>query len=146
MTNQTQNTETRDDGKTNHDLKRELAQFTGDLVRYRHPFNRRVIFTPGVRHLAEKAGAFWLIDAIASHIGTEPFEEAAAEDQRIAHMHFWSFERHRDKPSVLYAKADSPEEAFITQEIEFTDFPLPEIHIWAAFDGEHWVLYLPSEH
>ena len=30
----------------------ELRQFTGDLERYRHPLNRRVIFTPGVHHLA----------------------------------------------------------------------------------------------
>ena len=134
------------DGKTDHQLKTELAHFCGDLIRYRHPLNRQIIYTPGVRHLAEKGKAYWLIDAIASWIGSEPFQEAAAEDGRINAIHFWKFERYSDKPSILYAKADSPEEAFITQEIEFTDFPLSEISIWAAFDGDHWVLYLPSEH
>ena len=35
---------------------------------------------------------------------------------------------------------------FITQKIEYTDFPLDEIDIWAGFDGTRWTLYLPSEH
>lgn len=146
MTTETHTNHSSGDWKIDHQLKTELAQFFGDLIRYRHPFNRQVIYTPGVRHLAEKGKAYWLIDAIASWIGSEPFQQAAAEDYRINSMHFWKFERNRDKPSILYAKADSPDEAFIIQEIEYTDFPLPEISIWAGFDGEHWVLYLPSEH
>ena len=43
----------------------DLRQFTGDLERYRTP-NRSVIYTPGIAYLAEHAGAYWLIDAIAS--------------------------------------------------------------------------------
>ncbi len=47
-------------------LLRELAHFTGDLERYRH-WTGRLIYTPGVQHLAERAGAYWLIDLVASH-------------------------------------------------------------------------------
>lgn len=126
--------------------ERDLQQFSGDLERYRHPLNRQVIYTPGVHFVAEKGQAYWLIDAIASWIGSEPFNEAAANDTRINAMHFWTFEKREDEPSILYAKADSPEEPFISQLIEFTDFPLPKIEIWAGFDGRHWTLYLPSEH
>jgi len=36
----------------------DLRQFTGDLVRYRHSLNRKVIYTPGVQHVAKTAGAY----------------------------------------------------------------------------------------
>jgi hypothetical protein len=60
-------------------------------------------------------------------------------------MQFWRLTV-TDESAVLVAEADSGEEPFIRQEIEFTDFPLEKIDIWAAFDGLHWTLYLPSEH
>lgn len=124
----------------------ELSQFCGDLERTRHGLNRQVIYTPGIHHVAERGQAYWLIDAIASWIGSEPFNQAATEDPRITQMHFWTLERGEGTTARLIAKADSPEEPFITQEIEYTDFPLQQINIWAAFDGEYWTLYLPSEH
>ncbi|QDV42519.1 hypothetical protein Enr13x_23670 [Stieleria neptunia] len=124
----------------------ELNQFIGDLVRYRHPLNRKVIYTPGVKYVAEKGEAYWLIDAIASWIGSEVFTEAASKDCRIEYMHFWTLTVGDDGTATLYAKADSPDEAFIVQTIPFTDFPMSSIDIWAGFDGEHWTLYLPSEH
>jgi hypothetical protein len=43
----------------------DLRQFTGDATRYRHWMNRRVIYTPGIKHLAGQAQAYWLVDAIA---------------------------------------------------------------------------------
>jgi hypothetical protein len=46
-------------------LLHELGYFTGDLERYRH-WSRRLIYTLGIQHLAERAGAYWLIDLIAS--------------------------------------------------------------------------------
>ena len=127
-------------------LKAEMEHFCGDLVRYRHPLNQKVIYTPGVRHVAEKANAYWLIDAIASWIGTPDFLEAAQEDSRIASMHFWTLEVNADSAATLVARADSPCDSFIEQQIEWTDFPLSKIDIWAGFDGSHWTLYLPSEH
>lgn len=124
----------------------DLQHFTGDLVRVRHPLNRRVIYTPGVQHVAEAGGAYWLVDAIASWIGSEEFQAAEQQDGRISEMHFWAFERQGEVAGRLTARADSPDEPFIVQEIEFTDFPLPRIDIWAAYDGSFWTLYLPREH
>lgn len=63
-------------------IHEELRQFTGDLERYRHGFNPRVIYTPGVRYLAERAGAYWLIDLIASHISSRETAAAVAKDGR----------------------------------------------------------------
>ncbi|XOV74846.1 MAG: DUF6876 family protein [Phycisphaerales bacterium] len=46
----------------------------------------------------------------------------------------------------MLCRADSDEQPAIRQDIAFTDFPLEYVDVWAGFDGEHWTLYLPSEH
>lgn len=124
----------------------DLARFTGDLDRYAHTLNRRVIYTPGVRHVAEAGGACWLIDAIASYIGSAELHAATAEDERLAELHFWRLTVTEDDGATLTCRADADVPPAIVQAIPFTDFPLPVIAIWAAFDGRHWTLYLPSEH
>ncbi|MGD9693604.1 MAG: DUF6876 family protein [Phycisphaerales bacterium] len=124
----------------------ELSQFTGDLERYRHGLNRRVIYTPGVRHLAERAGSYWLIDLIASYYGSTIMKQAISADDRLAWMQFWRLDVRDDRSAVASCRADSGEEPVIAQVIPFTDFQLDHIDVWAGFDGEHWTLYLPSEH
>lgn len=132
------------------ELKRELLQFTGDLERFRHSINRRVIYTPGVQHLAERTGGYWLIDVIASWIGSPSFNRAVEEDTRIARLHYWTLEV-ADARGVVQAIMEEAEppyamKPFITQEIPFSDFPLPEVSVWASFDGNIWTLFLPSEY
>ena len=39
-----------------------LAQFTGSERFYRHALVRDVIYTEGVRYVADTVGAYWLID------------------------------------------------------------------------------------
>jgi hypothetical protein len=126
---------------THHDLN----QFTGDLTRYKHPLNPKVIYTPGVQYVADKGRAYWLIDAIASYFGSEQMNEAIRKDPRLASIQFWRLTVTGEK-AVLVAEADAGEEPFIRQEIALTDFPLDVIEIWAGYDGLHWTLYLPSEH
>ena len=126
-------------------LKFELAHFTGDLERYCHPFISDVIYTAGVRHVAERAAAYWLIDAIAIAIKSRPMRAAERADSRLADMQFWTLATQGDK-ATLTCLADAGEEPAYTQAVRFTDFPLPMIDIWAAWDGRHWTLYLPSEH
>ena len=139
--------EVNDKTQQSNQLVNELDSFIGDLVRYRHPLNRSVIYTPGAKHLAEKAEAYWLIDAIASWIGTEAFLDGKKKDSRVGDWHVWELNVNRvDSTAVLEAKVDCNVEPFIVQSIPFTDFPLDKIEIWAGFDGENWTLYLPSEH
>lgn len=124
----------------------DLRQFTGDLLRYTTPLNRQVIYTPGVRYVAEAGQAYWLIDAIASYFGSEPMNTAMRRDARLKNLQFWRLNVGEERSAVLTAEADAGEEPFIRQEISYTDFPLTEIEIWAGFDGSLWTLYLPSEH
>ncbi len=127
-------------------LKAELRQYTGDLERYRNALNPRLLYTPGVKFLAEAAGAYWLIDAVASWLTTPQYCSAVAQDKRIGWLHFWKLEVRTDRSATLAARVDADEGPFITQPIAFTDFCLDEIELWCACDGENWTLYLPSEH
>lgn len=122
-----------------------LYQFTGDIRRYTHPLNRKVIYTPGVRYLADAGRAYWVIDAIASYFGSPEMNAAITRDPRIGQIQFWRLEV-SDEKAVLTAEADAGEEPFIRQEIPYTDFPLNMVAVWAAYDGTYWTLYLPSEH
>lgn len=124
----------------------ELRRFTGDAARYRHGLNRMVIYTPGVRYLAEQGGAYWLIDAIASYFGSPTMRAAIKKDERLASMQFWRLRKFDDERATLICQADAGEPAAIIQAIPWTDFPLSEVEVWAGYDGEHWTLYLPSEH
>ena len=124
----------------------DLSQFTGDLTRYRHWANRRVIYTPGIEYLAGHAQAYWLIDAIASYFGSQDMIRASLRDMRLSDMQFWRLDVQPDHSAILTARADSGEQPFIRQSIEYTDFPLEHVDIWAGYDGEYWTLYLPSEH
>jgi len=133
--------------KEANQLKDELDSFTGDWVRYRHPHNHSVICTPGVKHLAERAEAHWVINSIAGWIGTEAFVEGKKKDPRVEDLHVWELNVNpNDRSAVLHARVDSDVEPFIVQSIPFTDLPLDVIEVWAGFDGEHWTLYLPREH
>lgn len=123
----------------------DLCQFTGDLERFYHPLNRKVVYTPGVQYVAQEGRAYWLIDAIASYFGSELMTAAMNRDYRLQSLQFWRLGV-TDGSALLIAYADVGEEPFIRQEIPYTDFPLDHIEIWAGFDGTRWTLYLPSEH
>jgi len=45
---------------------------------------------------------------------------------------------------MVYEDGNGKEHA--RQEIEYTDFPLSEMVLYACWDFEHWVLMLPSEY
>ena len=124
----------------------DLQRFTGDTKRFRHSLNQRVIYTPGIQHLAEHGEAYWLIDAIASYFGDRKMEHAMVQDDRLRTLQFWRLKVRDDCSAVLTMRADSGVNPAIAQEIPFTDFSLDAVDVWAGFDGKYWVLYLPSEH
>ena len=126
------------------ELQAGLAGFYGTEHYYGH-WTSRLIWTDGVQYLAEKAGAYWLIDAIASwqikpKVRREPFQVWTLKVNREAKA-----DPNADKPpvmAVLTGKDDEPGRVLARQEIEFTDFPLDSIKLYV----EGGVLLLPSEH
>jgi hypothetical protein len=90
--------------------------------------------TDGVRFLAENAGAFWLLDVIASH------QPRCRRDPMLRDMQFWTLKVNADKSAVVTCERDEGDLAF-EQRIERTDFPLDGVRVWV----EGGVAMLPSE-
>ncbi|HLT01438.1 MAG TPA: hypothetical protein VK001_04635 [Geminicoccaceae bacterium] len=136
-----------------HELQARLQRFTGSETFYTH-FTGRLIYTEGVHYLAEHAGAYWLIDAIASW-QTEP-------KVRAAPFQVWRLTVTQDRSAVLEVAEDHDERGhpvharnaaeraaghwtrgpLARQAIPWTDFPLDTIDLWVC----RGVLMLPSEY
>ncbi|MBR0753550.1 hypothetical protein JQ604_15280 [Bradyrhizobium jicamae] len=115
----------------------DLQQFTGGTGHwYRHNLVRGITYTDGVKYMAERAGAYWLIDEIAlAQIGeprvkAEPFQS-------------WKL-RVADSKATLTCD-DGNGNIVFSKAIDFTDFPLDQIDIWVE-EGEGRVILLPCEH
>lgn len=143
-----------------------LSQFYGGTQDY-HLFNnmsRNVVATDGAMHVAKEGGAYWLLEAIASHIVTNP----KLRSGRLGEMQFWRLESTPIPPTPqhkviglapaetgrkewkLTCREDDGIKPAVTQEIEWSDFPLNKIDLWVApsqlGDKMVWVIYLPIEH
>lgn len=112
----------------------ELAQFTGSEVFYRHPLTAGCVYTEGVQYLAEKASAYWLIDAILCPQRTQ-------ENLRKAEFQVWTLTVREDRSAMLVCD-DGDDNIVDSHSIPWTDFPLPRVTLWFANN----TLYLPSEH
>jgi hypothetical protein len=107
----------------------DLSQFYGTEQYFRH-WTRKLLYTDGVQYVAEKGGAHWLIDAIASYQG----DRRITGSSMLRDMQFWKLKK-EGSSAVLTCRADSGHKPAITQKIEFTDFPLNEIEIWVERGG-----------
>jgi len=111
----------------------DLAQFTGTEQWYRCALNRKLLYTDGVRHVAEHGGAYWLIDEI---ICVQLIRSVAAES-----FQFWQLVVGADRSAMLTCE-DGNGALVYQKRIPFTDFPLQRI----AFYFTGGVLLLPSEY
>ena len=98
--------------------------------------------TDGVKFLADEAQCYWLLDAIGSYQS----ELAKHPDSRLQEMQFWTLKVHADKSAILTCVADSGEPPAVSEEITWTDFPLPEIQIWVGIEEGRRIALLPSEY
>jgi Family of unknown function (DUF6876) len=123
---------------TADELESGLMQFYGSEEFFRH-WTRSLIYTEGVQYLAEHAGAYWIIDAIASYQRSP----AILRDQMLRAFQVWQLAVDLDAHSaVLTCVKDTGYEPSIRQAIEFTVFPIKEIKFYVS----NGVLMLPSEY
>jgi prepilin-type processing-associated H-X9-DG protein len=101
---------------------------------YRHGLNRNVLFTDGAKHVADTAGAYWLLDEIAL---AQRYEKSVAAEE----FQVWELKVNPDNTATLVCE-DGNDNVVFTKLIEFTDFPTEGIALWFANN----TIYLPSEH
>lgn len=110
-----------------------LPQFIGTTHLYL--INPKVVLTDGTKYLADAADAYWLMDAIASHImGREKVDSFAVVKLDVVGS------------AAGLTLDDGNGQVFAKQDILYTDFPLDEITLYCEWDGQRWVILLPSEH
>jgi hypothetical protein len=114
--------------------KAALRQFTGSEHWYRHPINRNVLYTDGAQYVAEKGGAYWLLDEIAL---IQPYNKRVAAEE----FQFWKLVVRTDNTAMLSCEDGNGHTVF-KKRIEYTDFPLDEITLYF----QNNVIHLPSEH
>jgi hypothetical protein len=113
----------------------DLEQFCGSTEYHKHWSG--MLFTDGILYLAETAGAHWLVDIVASYQS----DKRVRSNKRLREFQLWELSVANGQGVVLL-REDSGEPAVLSQEIEYTDFPLESIKLYV----EGGVILLPSEH
>jgi hypothetical protein len=111
-----------------------LAQFTGSESYYRHGLVRSIVFTDGVKYIADTAGAYWLLDEIALAQKGQP--AVAREEFQV-----WSLKVNANSTATLTCE-DGNDRPVFSKTLTFTDFPQDGVTLWFANN----TIYLPSEH
>ena len=112
----------------------ELSQFTATEHWHRHAINRKVFFTDGVKYVAERAEAYWLIDEVA--LTQHYVMRVAAQEFQV-----WNLQVNADSSAQLVCE-DGNHNALYTKTIPFTDFPGEGIILWFTNN----TILLPSEY
>ena len=118
--------------KTPEEIRDIINQATGTTAYHIFsPIKGYPVITDGVRAVAEAAECFWLLDIIGSYQGDKRLDK----DFQV-----WALTKNEDNSAKVQGYNDTT--LIITQEIEWTDFPLHDIELWV----ENGVILLPSEH
>ena len=122
--------------KTKDEILNELPNFYGtDGYTCWSALFRNFVLTDGARYLADAAGAWWLMDAVASHLGSYRDEDFVVAKFSKKGNEWWKLRLEDGNDNVLAQQA-----------IEYSDFPLDEITLYVEYDGTNHVILLPSEH
>jgi len=106
---------------------------------YQTPLFRGFVYTDGVKHMAEKFGAYWLIDAVASHI---PAIKRADRDETF---YVVTCILDGNGGCTLTARRDSDQPSVIEQKIDYTDLT-ENVKMYLAFEGPRSILLMPTEY
>jgi hypothetical protein len=123
-----------------------LGNFIGSQNSYyRETPLGRIEYTDGILFLQQN-GCFWLIDAIASY-QTQQFKSVDEAKRAVfGGRQFWKLRVDLDTHSGKLICDDGNGNVRVTQEIEFTDFPLSKLDIYVEIQAECVFLCLMSEY
>lgn len=127
-----------------NNLAVQLKQYTGTEQYFRHGLNRRLVWTDGVQHFADKAGAFWFLDVVA--IGTHGRPGIVPAVQRdpggfaVVILHV------KNDHALVEAYDDIPGRCLYSESIGWTDCPEGEWKFYLVDDVEYVTMMLPSEY
>ena len=118
----------------------DLGQFTGTENYWKRPVSwQPFVYTDGVRYIAERGNAFWILDAI----GSWQTDARIKKNASLQDIQFWTLKVNEDKSASLICERDQ-DDVVITQKLVYTDFPLKKIRFYLCNMFCYWQ-YDPSE-
>jgi len=122
--------------QTAQEIETNLSYFTG--TDGYHRFNGNILITDGVKYMAEACQAFWFLDIIWSVLSTN--KTINGYDRVFCKLEMTG------EDTALVTLDDGNKNVLYFQTIDYTDFPLKEIKVFAFQEGEYRLLLLPSEY
>ena len=92
-----------------------------------------ILYTDGVKSMAESCGAYWLIDLVVSYQGNREIN--------LQRFQVWELKREMED-AFLVAATDGNNNQIASQKIPFSDFPYDTVTLWLV-DG---CIMLPTEY
>ena len=116
------------------ELESNLIQFTGTTKYYRLLATFAV--TDGVKYLMDHADCYWLGQLYGVHLKDTEFN-----------LHpFTILNMVRKGQGAMITIEDGNGGVLSQQAVNWTDFPLASITLYASWSGDYWVGMLPSEY
>ena len=115
----------------------DLSQFYGSDTFYRWSILTKSVLTEGTKYVAEVGGAYWLFDAIDSHLTAQGLNE---------NTEFVVAKLLKVDDTATLTLDDGNGTIWMTQHIPYTDFPEPKLTTYAIWNGQGWTHLLPSEY
>lgn len=119
----------------------QLRQFTGSECFFKHWCNSNIVYTEGIKYLAEKAKCWWLIDEIALVLFPRLLlghKDSFYSIELIAHADGSAFIKVGDGNNKIYLK----------HRINWTDFPVlgNPLQLYLCESGNDYCLMLSHEY
>ena len=115
----------------------ELNNFSGTERYYRIMPN--VLMTDGAKFVADNGEAYWLMTTIASYLP----EFTEKETFIVATL---QVTRTTTSSHAILKLDDGNDNILAEQFIEYTDFQLDVIKLYACYTGDMWVIMIPREY
>jgi hypothetical protein len=115
-------------------LQQQLAQFTGTESFYK--ILPLFVVTDGVKYLMEAANCYWLAQLYGLHLVDIDFNDNA----------FTALKLKRTGQGAELRIEDGNGGLLVEQKIDYTDFVLDSITLYASWANKHWVCMLTSEY
>jgi hypothetical protein len=115
----------------------DTSHFTGTEAYHRFGLFPDVA-TDGAIYVAKEGGAFWLLDLIAAQLRERKYH--LKDYFAVARLAV------NNNSQGTFTLDDGNGNAFLMKSIDYTDFPDPDITLFCQWNGDRWVLMVPSEY
>lgn len=124
----------------------ELSQFYGSDKYYTNPMYKQMVYTTGVRYMAEHIGAYWLLDMIAFD-----FLPKLLRPETKDRFYTIRLTVKPDGDARVIVTNGNDDKPIISREVDYTDFPVVKdfklfLCETVVAEGERYMLMLPDEY